>query len=153
MANSLIAGSSILGIDVSVASPQGHKPDPAIIQRSKETAKSKDSKVEILDSPQEAVENADAVYTDVWVSMGEEADKKEKEKQFAGYQVNDSLMSKAKNTAIFMHCLPAHRGLEVSASVIDGPKSIVFRQAENRLHTAKAILLTLHKSMPPRSSL
>ncbi|MGC8515543.1 MAG: ornithine carbamoyltransferase [Thermoplasmata archaeon] len=153
MANSLVAGASILGVDVSVASPQGHKPDPAIVQRSKETAKTNGSKVEVLDSPQEAVENADAVYTDVWISMGEEAEKKEKEKQFAGFQVNDSLMAKAKNTAIFMHCLPAHRGLEVSASVIDGSKSIAFRQAENRLHTAKAILLTLNKSMPPRSSL
>jgi|YelNatPaOPRAMG01_1025707.scaffolds.fasta_scaffold00542_33 ornithine carbamoyltransferase len=153
MANSLIAGASILGVDVSVAAPQGHKPNPAIVQRAKEIAKGKGSKVEVLDSPQDAVENADAVYTDVWVSMGEEADKKEKEKQFAGYQINDSLMAKANRTAIFMHCLPAHRGLEVSASVIDGPKSIVFWQAENRLHTAKAILLTLHKSMPPRSSL
>jgi len=152
MANSLIAGASILGVDVSVAAPQGHKPNPAIVQRAKEIAKGKGSKVEVLDSPQDAVENADAVYTDVWVSMGEEADKKEKEKQFAGYQINDSLMAKANRTAIFMHCLPAHRGLEVSASVIDGPKSIVFWQAENR-HTAKAILLTLHKSMPPRSSL
>jgi ornithine carbamoyltransferase len=152
MANSLIAGASILGVDISVAAPKGHKPDQAIVQRAKETAKVMSSKVEVLDSPLEAVENADAVYTDVWVSMGEETEKKEKENQFIGYQVNDSLMSRAKRTAIFMHCLPAHRGLEVSASVIDGQKSIVFRQAENRLHTAKAILLTLHKSMSPKSS-
>ncbi len=146
MANSLIAGAAILGMNVSVAAPPGHKPDSSIMQRSKDLAKKKSTSVEILDQPEDAVANADAVYTDVWVSMGEEAEKKEKEKQFAGYQINDSLMAKANKNAIFMHCLPAHRGLEVSASVIDGPKSVVFDQAENRLHTAKAILLTLHKS-------
>ncbi|MCL4451772.1 MAG: ornithine carbamoyltransferase [Candidatus Thermoplasmatota archaeon] len=151
MANSLIAGASILGVDVSVGAPHGHKPDSSIVQRANELAKKNGSKVEILDDPMEAAENADAVYTDVWVSMGEEAEKKEKERQFSGFQVNDSLMSKAKKSAIFMHCLPAHRGLEVSASVIDGPRSIVFQQAENRLHTAKAILLTLHKSMHTHS--
>ena len=151
MANSLIAGASILGVDVSVGAPQGHKPDSSIVQRAKDLAKKTGSSVEILDDPMEAAENADAVYTDVWVSMGEEAEKKEKERQFSGFQVNDSLMSKAKKSAIFMHCLPAHRGLEVSASVIDGPRSIVFQQAENRLHTAKAILLTLHKSMHTHS--
>lgn len=151
MANSLIAGASILGVDVSVGAPQGHKPDSSIVKRAKDLAKKNGSSVEILDDPMEAAENADAVYTDVWVSMGEEAEKKEKERQFSGFQVNDSLMSKAKKSAIFMHCLPAHRGLEVSASVIDGPRSIVFQQAENRLHTAKAILLTLHKSMHTHS--
>jgi ornithine carbamoyltransferase len=151
MANSLIAGASILGVDVSVGAPQGHKPDSSIVQKAKDLTKKTGSRVEILDDPMEAAENADAVYTDVWVSMGEEAEKKEKERQFSGFQVNDSLMSKAKKSAIFMHCLPAHRGLEVSASVIDGPRSIVFQQAENRLHTAKAILLTLHKSMHTHS--
>ena len=151
MANSLIAGASILGVDVSVGSPQGHKPDSSIVQKAKDLTKKTGSRVEILDDPMEAAESADAVYTDVWVSMGEEAEKKEKERQFSGFQVNDSLMSKAKKSAIFMHCLPAHRGLEVSASVIDGPRSIVFQQAENRLHTAKAILLTLHKSMHTHS--
>ena len=151
MANSLIAGASILGVDVSVGAPQGHKPDSSIVQKAKDLTKKTGSRVEILDDPMEAAENADAVYTDVWISMGEEAEKKEKERQFSGFQVNDSLMSKAKKSAIFMHCLPAHRGLEVSASVIDGPRSIVFQQAENRLHTAKAILLTLHKSMHTHS--
>ncbi len=151
MANSLIAGASILGVDVSVGAPQGHKPDSSIVQKAKDLTKKTGSRVEILDDPMEAAENADAVYTDVWVSMGEEAEKKEKERQFSGFQVNDSLMSKAKKSAIFMHCLPAHRGLEVSASVIDGPRSIVFQQAENRLHTAKAILLTLNKSMHTHS--
>lgn len=151
MANSLIAGASILGVDVSVGAPQEHKPDSSIVKRAKDLAKKTGSRVEIMDDPMEAAENADAVYTDVWVSMGEEAEKKEKERQFSGFQVNDSLMSKAKKSAIFMHCLPAHRGLEVSASVIDGPRSIVFQQAENRLHTAKAILLTLNKSMHTHS--
>lgn len=150
MANSLIAGAAILGVNVSIAAPPGHKPESSIVQRAKDIARTKGTSVEILDKPEEAVRGADALYTDVWVSMGEEAEKKEREKQFAGYQINDSLMTKANKSAIFMHCLPAHRGLEVSASVIDGPRSVVFDQAENRLHTAKAILLTLHKSMSPR---
>ena len=145
MANSLIAGSSILGVDISIGSPKGHEPNAEIVQKAKKMASGNGSSIEIFNDPKKAVEGADIVYTDVWVSMGEESQKAEKEKLFAAYQVNDDLMSGAAKNAIFLHCLPAHRGLEVSASVIDGRQSRVFDEAENRLHTSKAILLTLKK--------
>ena len=145
MANSLIAGSSILGVDISIGSPKGHEPNAEIVQKAKKMASGNGSRIELFNDPKKAVEGADIVYTDVWVSMGEESQKAEKEKLFAAYQVNDDLMSGAAKNAIFLHCLPAHRGLEVSASVIDGKQSRVFDEAENRLHTSKAILLTLKK--------
>ena len=145
MANSLIAGSSILGVDISIGSPKGHEPNAEIVQKAKKIASGNGSRIEIFNDPKKAVEGVDIVYTDVWVSMGEESQKAEKEKLFAAYQVNDDLMSGAAKNAIFLHCLPAHRGLEVSASVIDGKQSRVFDEAENRLHTSKAILLTLKK--------
>ena len=145
MANSLIAGSSILGVDISIGSPKGHEPNAEIVQKAKKMASGNGSRIELFNDPKKAVEGADIVYTDVWVSMGEESQKAEKEKLFAPYQVNDDLMSGAGKNAIFLHCLPAHRGLEVSASVIDGRQSRVFDEAENRLHTSKAILLTLKK--------
>ncbi len=145
MANSLIAGSSILGVDISVGSPKGHEPNAEIVEKAKKMASGNGSRIEIYNDPKKAVEGADIVYTDVWVSMGEESQKAEKEKLFTSYQVNDELMAHAAKNAIFLHCLPAHRGLEVSASVIDGRQSRVFDEAENRLHTSKAILLTLKK--------
>ena len=145
MANSLIAGASILGVDISIGSPKGHEPNAKIIEKAKKMASGNGSRIEIFSDPKKAVEGADIVYTDVWVSMGEESQKAEKEKLFTPYQVNDDLMSGASKNAIFLHCLPAHRGLEVSASVIDGKQSRVFEEAENRLHTSKAILLTLKK--------
>ena len=145
MANSLIAGSSILGVDISIGSPKGHEPNAEIVQKAEKMASANGSRIELFNDPKKAVEGADIVYTDVWVSMGEESQKAEKEKLFAAYQVNDDLMSGAAKNAIFLHCLPAHRGLEVSASVIDGRQSRVFDEAENRLHTSKAILLTLKK--------
>jgi ornithine carbamoyltransferase len=145
MANSLIAGASILGVDISIGSPKGHEPNAEIVEKAKKMASGNGSRIEIFNDPKKAVEGADIVYTDVWVSMGEESQKAEKEKLFTPYQVNDDLMSGASKNAIFLHCLPAHRGLEVSASVIDGRQSRVFEEAENRLHTSKAILLTLKK--------
>ena len=145
MANSLIAGASILGVDISIGSPKGHEPNAEIVEKAKKMASGNGSRIEIFSDPKKAVEGADIVYTDVWVSMGEESQKAEKEKLFTPYQVNDDLMSGASKNAIFLHCLPAHRGLEVSASVIDGRQSRVFEEAENRLHTSKAILLTLKK--------
>ena len=145
MANSLIAGASILGVDISIGSPKGHEPNAEIVEKAKKMASGNGSRIEIFSDPKKAVEGADIVYTDVWVSMGEESQKAEKEKLFTPYQVNDDLMSGASKNAIFLHCLPAHRGLEVSASVIDGKQSRVFEEAENRLHTSKAILLTLKK--------
>ncbi len=145
MVNSLIAGAAILGIDISVATPKGYEPDSSIVEKSRKLAASTGSKIEILNDPVKAVENADAVYTDVWISMGDEEEREEREKVFKAFQVTGELMSHAKDTAIFLHCLPAHRGMEVTAEVMDGPQSAVFDQAENRLHTSKALLLTLIK--------
>ncbi len=143
VANSLIAGASLLGVDISVATPEGNSPSVEIIERSRGAAQKFGSRIDILTDPVEAVKGANAVYTDVWISMGEEKERAEKEKRFTNYQVNSALMNHADSNAIFLHCLPAHRGLEVSAEVIDGKQSMVFDQAENRLHTEKALMLTL----------
>ncbi|MHB8547743.1 MAG: ornithine carbamoyltransferase [Thermoplasmataceae archaeon] len=143
MANSLIIGAAILGVDISIGCPKGHEPDRKLLERSRNLAKMTGSSIQITDSPLEAVSGADAVYADVWVSMGEESQKAEKERAFRPYQVNQELMDKAGKNAIFLHCLPAHRGMEVTDEVIDGVRSCVFDQAENRLHTEKAILLTV----------
>lgn len=143
LANSLMLGCAITGIDVSIGCPERYKPNTEIFNTAKEIAKSTGSRVEVVHDPKKAVESADVVYTDVWVSMGEESQKAEKEKIFGPYQVNDELVSHASKDYLFMHCLPAHRGLEVSDSVIGSLHSVVFDEAENRLHTAKGILLTL----------
>ncbi|MCL5437944.1 MAG: ornithine carbamoyltransferase [Candidatus Thermoplasmatota archaeon] len=143
MANSLILGGAILGVDVSVACPKGFEPDRKIVEEGIKIARETGCKIEVLNDPKAAVPGADAVYTDVWVSMGEESEKEKKEKIFKPFQVNQDLMDAAGDMALFLHCLPAHRGLEVTAQVMDGPRSVVFDQAENRMHTEKAILLTL----------
>jgi len=139
--NSLLLGCAAIGMDMMVASPSNFKPKQEFVSKAEELAKASGSKVEVVTNPFKAAENADVVYTDVWVSMGQEGDREAKEKLFLPYQVTPKLMSKAKDDAVFMHCLPAHRGLEVLPEVIDGEKSIVFDQAENRLHAQKAILL------------
>ncbi len=143
VANSLILGAASLGVDISVGCPKGYYPDKDIIELGKELTADTGSKIEIVEDPAQAVQDADVVYTDVWVSMGEESEKEKKEKIFGKYQVNASLMDKASRNAIFLHCLPAHRGLEVTDEVIDGIRSRVFQQAENRMHTEKAVLLYL----------
>ena len=139
--NSLLLGCAIIGMDMMVASPSNHKPNQDIVLKAEELAKVSGAKIEVVTNPFKAAEDADVVYTDVWVSMGQEAEKEAKEKVFMPYQVTPRTMAKAKADAVFMHCLPAHRGLEVLSEVIDGEKSIVFDQAENRLHAQKAILL------------
>lgn len=146
VANSLIIGAAILGMNISVGCPKGYEPNGEIVDRAKEIGRSTGSTIEVVSDPIKAVQDADAVYTDVWISMGEESQRQEKERIFKEFQVTASMMSKAKKSAIFLHCLPAHRGLEVSEEVIDGPQSAVFDQAENRLHTEKAILLTLMRT-------
>lgn len=143
MANSLILGSVVLGSDISIGCPKGREPNKDIVEIAREIAKDTGSTVEILEDPVKAVESADVVYTDVWVSMGEEKEKAEKEKLFGKYQVNDDLVSHASKDYLFLHCLPAHRGLEVSEEVIESFHSVVFDEAENRLHTAKGILSTV----------
>jgi len=143
MAHSLMFGSAKVGMDIAVASPQGYQPNPEIVKLAREDAEETGSKVEVLEDPGEAVAGADIVVTDVWASMGQEAEQAQRVKDFAGYQVNSKLVSLAKPDYLFLHCLPAHRGEEVAAVVIDGPHSVIFDEAENRLHAQKAVLALL----------
>ena len=143
MAHSLLNGCSKVGMNISIASPKGYKPNEDIVNKAKEFAAYMGSKVEILDTPTEAVKNADVIYTDVWASMGQEAEAKERIKRFEGFQVNEELVKLAKEDYLFMHCLPAHRGEEVTDGICDSPNSIIFDEAENRLHVQKAIMALL----------
>ena len=143
MCHSLLCIGARLGAHVRVATPAGYKPDAEIVAEAKRVARETHGRVEILRSAEEAVAGAQAVYTDVWTSMGQEAEDGERRNAFAEFQVNEALFSQAAPDAVFLHCLPAHRGLEVTAGVIDSPRSIVYDQAENRLHVQKAILHTL----------
>jgi ornithine carbamoyltransferase len=135
MANSWINAAYRLGFDLTLACPEGYDPDKTILERAQSVAK-----VRVVRDPAEAVEGADVVNTDVWASMGQEQEQAIREKAFKGYIVDEALMSRAQQDAIFMHCLPAHRGEEVSAAVIDGAQSVVWDEAENRLHVQKAIM-------------
>ncbi len=143
MANSLMLGGALLGTDVTIGCPRGYEPRKDITEKARAISRDTGSKIEIVNNPGEAVQDADIVYTDVWISMGEEKLKEQKEKVFGSYQVNSALVEKASKDYIFMHCLPAHRGLEVADDVIESLHSVVFQEAENRLHTAKGILHTL----------
>ena len=136
VANSLIEAASMTGIHLIIACPKGYEPDSSIYKK----AVSEGADVKILRKPGEAVKGADVLYTDVWVSMGQEEESEKKKKAFNAYQINKKLLSLAKPDAIVMHCLPAHRGEEITDEVIDSPQSVVFDQAENRLHTQKALL-------------
>ncbi|MEM2129522.1 MAG: ornithine carbamoyltransferase [Candidatus Bathyarchaeia archaeon] len=139
--NSLLIGCSKLGINISVACPIGYEPHSTAQEKAKMNAKKSGSKIEVLREPIDAVRNADVVYTDTFVSMGDEPEKEKRLKTFLPkYQVTSELFKYASENALFMHCLPAHRGEEVTDEVMDGPLSIIWDQAENRLHTAKAIL-------------
>lgn len=144
VANSLILGCAIVQMDCYIGCPATNRPNEAILKLAREIAGGR-SKIEIMDDPVEAVKNADIIYTDVWVSMGEEAQKEEKEKLFRPYQVNAELVKHAKKDYIFMHCLPAHRGYEVTDEVVDSKNSVVFDEAENRLHAQKALLVKMIK--------
>lgn len=137
--NSLILASALLGFEMSVAVPKGYEPDEKILSKAEKMG----ANMEVLNEPEKAVKNADVIYTDVWTSMGQESERDERLRIFQPYQVNKHLLSFAKKDAIVMHCLPAHRGEEITDDVIDGPHSVVFDQAENRLHAQKAILLWL----------
>ncbi|GGG84619.1 ornithine carbamoyltransferase [Paenibacillus radicis (ex Gao et al. 2016)] len=141
--HSLMMGAAKLGVNISVATPEGYEPDADMIQQSKEHAAETGATIHICRDPKEAVADADIIYSDVWASMGQEAEQKERELAFANYQVNEELMKYANKDYMFMHCLPAHRGEEVSEGVIDGKHSIIFDQAENRLHAQKAIMAAI----------
>lgn len=137
VANSLIEAAASTGMHIAIASPRGYEPDQRIIKKVKEISA---GQISVVRDPIDAVQNSDAIYTDVWVSMGQEKEAAEKKKKFKKYQLNSKLLSYAKKDAIVLHCMPAHRGEEVTAEVFDGPQSVVFDQAENRLHTQKALL-------------
>jgi ornithine carbamoyltransferase len=145
MAHSLMFGAPKVGMDIAVATPAGYAPDPAIVAQAEADAKSARTKMVVTTRMDEAVAGADVVETDVWASMGQEAEAEKRRKDFSGWMVDDQLMSKAHKEAIFMHCLPAHRGEEVSAGVIDSPRSVIYDEAENRLHIQKAIMYVLMK--------
>lgn len=141
--NSLLLAAAKMGSEMAVATPPGYEPDPDIIDKAVQDGEETGFKVILTTDPDEAVQDADAVYTDVWASMGQESEREKRAKVFPPYQVNRELMRKAKKSSFFMHCLPAHRGEEVTDEVIDSAHSVVFEQAENRLHVQKAIMLLL----------
>ncbi|MEH7331590.1 ornithine carbamoyltransferase [Neobacillus drentensis] len=143
MAHSLMEGAVKVGMDISIASPPGYLPNGKITEKAIKAGKQYGSTVMITNDPVEAVKGADVIVTDVWTSMGQEEETEKRLKDFASYQVNKELCQYAKDDFIFLHCLPAHRGEEVTAEIIDGPHSVVFDEAENRLHAQKAILKLL----------
>lgn len=143
VAHSLLFGCAKLGVNLTVATPKKYKPKEEIFLETLEIARICGTQLTLSDSPQIAAEGADVIYTDVWASMGQEKELKQRKKAFQGFQVNQKLISLAKLDCLVMHCLPAHRGEEITDEVIDGPNSVVFDQAENRMHVQKAILLLL----------
>lgn len=140
VAHSLLNGCSKVGMDITVASPKGYEPLGWIVEDARKNAAYMGSKVEIINDPVEACKGADIIYTDVWASMGQEKEAAEKNARFAGFQVNAKLVANAKDDYLFMHCLPAHREEEVTNEVVDSANSVVFDEAENRLHVQKAIM-------------
>ncbi len=145
MANSLLHGSTLQGMDISIATPAGYEPDPQALREARAIASKTGSAIELTHDPQKAVTGADVVYTDTWISMGQEAEKAEKTAVFKGFTVDSDLLTKADPAAMFLHCLPAYLNYEVTEDVFEGPQSFVFDQAENRLHAQKAILVSLLK--------
>ena len=145
MGNSYLVACALAGMSVSVAAPVGFQPAADVVARAQQIAKQFGQQIAIYEDPALAVADADVVTTDTWVSMGMEAEKEQRVKTFAGYTVDAKLMAMAKPSAIFLHCLPAYRGYEVSAEVLDGPQSRIWDEAENRLHAQKALMLWLSR--------
>ncbi|MCX7841714.1 MAG: ornithine carbamoyltransferase [Clostridia bacterium] len=143
VANSLLHGCAKVGMHIAVASPRGFECDQSIVCEAQGDAKVSGSQILLTEDPVEAVKDADVIYTDTWVSMGQEAEKEQRVKIFMPYQVNSTLFSHAKEDAIFLHCLPAYRGYEVTEDIIDGSQSVIFDEAENRLHVQKAVMAIL----------
>jgi len=143
MAHSLMYGGPKCGVDVAIATPKGYEPDAGVAANARADAAAAGTKMLVTNDKEEAVVGAHVVYTDVWASMGQEAEQAKRVKDFAGWTVSNALMARADKDAVFMHCLPAHRGEEVAAEVCDGPRSVIYDEAENRLHVQKAILVTL----------
>jgi ornithine carbamoyltransferase len=143
MLHSLLMGAAKLGLHIAAATPEGYDPDAEVVSLSRENAEQTGGSVQLYRDPQEAIADADVVYTDVWASMGFEAEQEVRERAFQNFQINEELTAYAKPDYLFMHCLPAHRGEEVSEEVIDGNHSIIFDQAENRLHAQKAVMAAI----------
>ncbi|MBR2008641.1 MAG: ornithine carbamoyltransferase, partial [Peptococcaceae bacterium] len=143
MTHSLMIGCAKVGMDVTVACPDGYMPNPEIVALAQGYAAESGGSVTVMHDPKEAVKGVDVVYTDTWASMGQEAEKEIRKKAFVGYQVDDVMMALAKPDAIFMHCLPAYRGMEVTDEVMESAQSVVFDEAENRLHAHKAIMASV----------
>ena len=143
MAHSLLYGGAKVGMEIAVATPKQYECDPDVVKNAKEDAKATGTKLTLTNDPIEAIKDADVVYADTWVSMGQESEKAEKVKVFKDFQINKELFSYAKPDAIFLHCLPAYRGYEVTEDIIDGPNSVIFDEAENRLHAQKAVMVKL----------
>jgi ornithine carbamoyltransferase len=143
VANSLMTAGAMMGMHVAVATPPGYQPDPAVVDQAGELAHAEDGRITVTTDPEEALADADVLYTDVWASMGQEHEAEERRDVFAPYQLDAAALDLARPDAIVMHCLPAHRGEEITDEVLEGEASVVFTQAENRLHAQKAILLTL----------
>ena len=141
--HSLMLASATVGMNMSIATPPNYQPRAEIAQRANELAQKSGSKIWFTDYPTEAVEGADVLYTDVWTSMGQDKEQTRRLMDFEGFQINEELLSKAKPDAVVMHCLPAHRGQEITAEVLDGPKSIAWKQADYKFHGAKGILASL----------
>jgi len=140
VARSLLHACVRTGMHFAIAAPEGYRLDDALIESSQSRADKHGMSISETNQPAEAARDADVIYTDVWTSMGQEAEQQTREKAFAGFQVDGALMKHAKPTAIAMHCLPAHRNVEISDEVIDGPQSAIFQQAENRLHSQRVLL-------------
>ena len=143
MANSLMIGAAKVGLDIAIAAPRGYEPQADMVALAQAIAQDSGSVVTVTNDPIDAVKNSDAIYTDVWASMGQEAEAIQRLNDFAGFQVNAELVQYAKDDYIFMHCLPAHREEEVTTAILEGPHSVIFQEAENRLHAQKAVLVTL----------
>ena len=143
MANSYLVACAMAGMSVSVASPAGYEPDAKVVARAREIAAFSGGEIVVTTDPAVAVSDADVIATDTWISMGMEQEAEQRKRDFSGFTVDSDLMAKAKPTAIFLHCLPAYRGLEVSAEVLEGPQSVIWDQAENRLHAQKALMAWL----------
>jgi ornithine carbamoyltransferase len=143
MGNSYLVASALAGMSVAIAAPKGYQPDHIVVARAKEIAAGFGQTIEVFEDPADAVRDAHVVTTDTWVSMGMESEKEARVKIFANYTVTQDLMNQAAKDAVFMHCLPAYRGYEVAAEVIDGPRSLIWDEAENRLHAQKALMTWL----------
>ena len=143
MAHSLLYGGAKVGMEIAIATPKQYECDPEVVKNALDDAKKTGTKLTLTNDPIEAIKDADVVYADTWVSMGQESEKAEKVKVFSNYQINKELFSYSKSNAIFLHCLPAYRGYEVTEDVIDGPNSVIFDEAENRLHAQKAVMVKL----------